>query len=314
MGTNVTGMLKGNGTAMSAATAGTDFSAGTAALATGILKSTTTTGTLSIAVAGDFPTLNQNTSGNAATATNLSGGLNGQIPFQVGANTTTFSNAATASQVFVSSVTGVPQWSSTVAPANLPIATTGALGGVKPDGTTITINGSGVISAVGGASSTQKFSIPGGAIPKVAGGGGGGANSLVWGTAPNPVVDVFNFTTNSNWGMALGQVNGITSSTNISLSMNANVLASQSLAAPVNFQLNYAIYAIANNTLIPVASGVTNTATLPVGGMCNLTFTSTAAPVGFACTQLIVSFNAITASITQNNYGIPCFDYTLTLS
>lgn len=57
-----------NGVA-SAAVSGTDYSAGTAALATGILKSTTTTGALSIAVAGDFPTLNQNTTGSAATLT-----------------------------------------------------------------------------------------------------------------------------------------------------------------------------------------------------------------------------------------------------
>lgn len=41
-----------------------------ASLATGILKNTTTTGVPSIAVAGDFPTLNQNTTG---TAANLSG-------------------------------------------------------------------------------------------------------------------------------------------------------------------------------------------------------------------------------------------------
>ncbi|MBI5734069.1 MAG: hypothetical protein HY973_03970 [Candidatus Kerfeldbacteria bacterium] len=67
--TSITGLLKGNGTAMSAATAGTDYSAGTSALATGILKSTTTTGALTIAVAGDFPTLNQNTTGSAATLT-----------------------------------------------------------------------------------------------------------------------------------------------------------------------------------------------------------------------------------------------------
>lgn len=67
--TTITGVLKGNGTAISAATAGTDYSAGTAALATGILKSTTTTGALTIAVAGDFPTLNQNTTGSAATLT-----------------------------------------------------------------------------------------------------------------------------------------------------------------------------------------------------------------------------------------------------
>lgn len=38
-------------------------------LGTGIVKNTTTTGVLSIAVAGDFPTLNQNTTGSAATLT-----------------------------------------------------------------------------------------------------------------------------------------------------------------------------------------------------------------------------------------------------
>lgn len=69
LSTSITGLLKGNGTAMSAATAGTDYSAGTSALATGILKSTTTTGALSIAVAADFPILNQNTTGTAANVT-----------------------------------------------------------------------------------------------------------------------------------------------------------------------------------------------------------------------------------------------------
>lgn len=39
------------------------------ALGTGIIKNTTSTGVLSIAVAGDFPTLNQNTTGSAATLT-----------------------------------------------------------------------------------------------------------------------------------------------------------------------------------------------------------------------------------------------------
>ena len=64
--TSITGLLKGNGTAISVATVGTDYSVGTSALTTGILKSTTTTGALSIAVAADFPTLNQNTTGTAA--------------------------------------------------------------------------------------------------------------------------------------------------------------------------------------------------------------------------------------------------------
>lgn len=77
VGTSITSnVLKGNGTAILAAVAGTDYSAGTAALGTGILKSTTSTGALTIAVAGDFPTLNQSTTGNAATVTtnaNLTG-------------------------------------------------------------------------------------------------------------------------------------------------------------------------------------------------------------------------------------------------
>jgi len=63
-----TGILKSTTTtgALSIATEGTEYSGGTSALATGILKSTTTTGALTIAVAGDFPTLNQNTTGTAA--------------------------------------------------------------------------------------------------------------------------------------------------------------------------------------------------------------------------------------------------------
>jgi hypothetical protein len=76
--TSITGVLKGNGTAISAATSGTDYSAGTSALATGILKSTTTTGALTIAVAADFPTLNQNTTGTASnltSATTLPSGM-----------------------------------------------------------------------------------------------------------------------------------------------------------------------------------------------------------------------------------------------
>jgi len=70
-------LLKGNGTsAISAATAGTDYSAGTSTLLTGILKSTTITGALTIAAASDFPTLNQNTTGNASTATKLAASKN----------------------------------------------------------------------------------------------------------------------------------------------------------------------------------------------------------------------------------------------
>ena len=72
LSTTITGITKGNGTALSAATSGTDYSAGTSGLSTGILKSTTSTGALTIAVASDFPTLNQNTTGTAANVTGTS--------------------------------------------------------------------------------------------------------------------------------------------------------------------------------------------------------------------------------------------------
>ena len=49
----ISGIVKGNGAnALTAATSGTDYAPGTSALATGIVKSTTTTGTLTIAVSG----------------------------------------------------------------------------------------------------------------------------------------------------------------------------------------------------------------------------------------------------------------------
>jgi hypothetical protein len=95
--TSVNGLAKGNGTAFSAATSGTDYSAGTSALATGILKSTTTTGALTIAVAGDFPTLNQNTSGTAASFT---GNLTGDV------TSTGMSTAISAATITGKALTG----------------------------------------------------------------------------------------------------------------------------------------------------------------------------------------------------------------
>lgn len=51
--------------------------------------------------AADVPTLNQNTTGNAATATNIAGGAANRIPFQSGASTTTFVVAPTAASTFL---------------------------------------------------------------------------------------------------------------------------------------------------------------------------------------------------------------------
>ncbi len=79
------------------------------ALGTGIVKNTTTTGVLSIAVASDFPTLNQNTTGTATYATNIAGGVANNIPYQTGIGTTSFITPA-ASSVLVSNASSVPSW------------------------------------------------------------------------------------------------------------------------------------------------------------------------------------------------------------
>ena len=111
LSTSVTGVLKGNGTAISTATVGADYSAGTGALITGIVKSTTITGALTIAVAGDFPTLNQNTTGSAATLTTARAinGVNfdGSAGITVTAAASTLTGTTLASGVTASSLTSL---------------------------------------------------------------------------------------------------------------------------------------------------------------------------------------------------------------
>ena len=93
MKTTVTGMVKGNGTALSAAASGTDYSPGTSGNTTGIVKSTNGTGALTTAAPADFPILNQNTTG---TASNITGVLNAtSLPALTGDVTSTAGSAAT---------------------------------------------------------------------------------------------------------------------------------------------------------------------------------------------------------------------------
>ena len=116
--TSISGVLKGNGAAISAATSGTDYSAGTSALGTGILKSTTTTGALTIAVAADFPTLNQNTTGTASNVTGTVALANG------GTGQTTAAAAFNALNPMTTTGDIIYEASASTA-ARLPIGTTG---------------------------------------------------------------------------------------------------------------------------------------------------------------------------------------------
>jgi hypothetical protein len=64
-------------------------------------------------VAADIPTLNQNTTGNAATATtatNLAGGSAGTVPYQSAAGTTVQLAAGTAGRMLMSNGAAAPSW------------------------------------------------------------------------------------------------------------------------------------------------------------------------------------------------------------
>jgi hypothetical protein len=67
--------------------------------------------------AGDVPTLNQDTTGTAAKATNIAGGTANEIPYQTAANTTNFISAA-ASSVLVTDASDVPSLSTTLPAVN----------------------------------------------------------------------------------------------------------------------------------------------------------------------------------------------------
>jgi len=164
LSTTITGLLKGNGTAISAAISGTDYLAGTSGLGTGILKSTTGTGALTIAVAGDFPTLNQNTTGSAGSISGTNTITNSnlaQMPAHTykGNNTGSTSNAAdiTGTQLtadldlFTTSLQGV-----------VPGSGGGSTNFLRADGTWAAPAGAGItLAAVGSTPNANAASISG---------------------------------------------------------------------------------------------------------------------------------------------------------
>jgi len=102
-------------------------------LGTGIVKNTTTTGVLSIAVAADFPTLNQNTTGNAATATNVAySGLTGTVPTW---NQNTTGSAATLTTARTIAITGDVTYTSGSFDGSANITGTATLASVGTAGT-----------------------------------------------------------------------------------------------------------------------------------------------------------------------------------
>lgn len=160
-----------------------------AGLATGILKNTTTTGVPSIAIAADFPTLNQNTSGSAATLTTprsiYGNNFDGSAALaQVIASTfggtgngfAKFSGPTTAEKTFT-----LPDASATILTSNA--AVTVAQGGTGAatftDGGVLIGNGTGAVQVTTAGTAGQVLTSNGAGVdPTFQAAGGGG--SMVW--------------------------------------------------------------------------------------------------------------------------------------
>jgi hypothetical protein len=96
--------------------------------------------------AGDVPTLNQNTTGNATTATtatNLAGGSAGTVPYQSAAGTTAMLAAGSSGQVLQSNGAAAPSWAAATAAANNGTLTLAVSGTGLSGSATFTANQSG---------------------------------------------------------------------------------------------------------------------------------------------------------------------------
>ena len=104
------------------------------------LLGTPTSGTLTNCT---FPTLNQNTTGTATTATNVAGGVAGSIPYQSAASTTAMTAASTVAGQVLTTVTagGAPTWETDITLSN------GAIKAIK----TATFNSQTTIATTTGA-------------------------------------------------------------------------------------------------------------------------------------------------------------------
>jgi Repeat of unknown function (DUF5907) len=182
----LTGDVTGTGTGSFATTVGKINGTSLAGLATGILKNTTTTGVPSIAVAADFPTLNQSTTGNAATATtatNIAGGVIGSVPYQSAAGTTALlaGNTTTTAKYLTSTGDGTAATAPTWTTINA-VPYTGATGAVNLGGYDLTVNGM-TVGRGNTAGTVSPANTAFGAYALAGGNTGGGANTAIGGNA-----------------------------------------------------------------------------------------------------------------------------------
>lgn len=226
------------------------------ALGTGIVKNTMTTGVLSIAVAGDFPTLNQNTTGTAATVTGAT-----QAAITSAANLATVgtitsgvwnAGAVTSSGAFTSS-TSVALTGTT---NNLGTITTGVwnAGAITAAGA-ITTNGLVTINRPA-ATLSQAMSMTGtttsglySAITNT----GGSFRFGIEGSTPNNL-----FVADAAYGSVLGTMN----STVLQFGVNASITATLDLTGSLQIGGTAARAGTAGTNRLDIFNGTAPTSTL----------------------------------------------------
>jgi hypothetical protein len=319
-------LLKGNGTsAISAATAGSDYSAGTSALGTGILKSTTSTGALTIATAADFPTLNQNTTGNAANVTgtvavgNGGTGATSLTGYVKGTGTTAMTASAT---IPVADVTGAAPLASPTFTGTLTAPIYASTPQVLTDAATISWNpSSGLNASVTLADNrTLSFSTapPTGAygtlvvkqdatggrtltLPSVTNRilGSSSTTTIGLSTAAN-AIDIVNFYfdgTHYFWNVGQGYGTAATSSaTNIAGGAAGSIPYQTAAGATSLLPIG------SNGQILTLASGLPSWASAPATGVTSVAMTT---PTGLSVTGSPITSSGTLALSMATGYAIP---------
>ena len=193
------GSITGFGTGVATALAVNVGAAGAFVVNGGVLG-TPSSGTLTNCT---FPTLNQNTTGTAAKATNLVSGAAGSVPYQSALDTTTFLAAGSNGQVLTLAL-GLPSWATPTTGTVTSVSGTGTVSGISLSGTvtstgSLTLGGTLDLSAPPAIGGTTANSITGttitantkfvGSYYDATGSGGGalrsstGVTAIQWGIA-----------------------------------------------------------------------------------------------------------------------------------
>jgi hypothetical protein len=184
--TSVTGVLKGNGTAISAATSGTDYAPGTSANTSGLVYSTTTTGALTTATGAQVSTALGTTaiSGNAANVTGIVAGANGGTGVANTGSTITLGGSLTHAGAFTQSFTATANTAVTLpagatAASNNLLSSATAVGIVtgtpsssnylRGDGTWSTVTASSATNLAGGALGSVPYQLSSGSTTFLSG-------------------------------------------------------------------------------------------------------------------------------------------------